>query len=241
MRYDTEHRLAAVIGAFLPPAPRGILEIGCGDGDLSVQLARHSTRYVAIDPDGEAIRKAQSRGGHADFRIGSGEALAFPDASFDAALFVLSLHHQDSRIALQEAHRVLVDGGRLIVLEPSPEGELQSFFHLFHDESEALAKAADTLEQGPFRIVEHRMVEALAEFDNLEDLCRYPFDRSVVNDRDRARILDRLQSLRGPVHEGETISLRDTMHGYLLDRGGRGGPQPPSRQPAGPGEKTPVS
>lgn len=234
MRYDTEHRLAAVIGAFLPPAPRGILEIGCGDGDLSVQLARHSTRYVAIDPDGEAIRKAQSRGGHADFRIGSGEALAFPDASFDAVLFVLSLHHQDSRIALQEAHRVLVEGGVLIVLEPSPEGELQSFFHLFHDESEALAKAAAALEQGPFRLVEHRMIEAMAEFDDLEDLCAYPFDRAVVNDRDRALILDRFQALRGPVREGEAISLRDTMHWYVLDRDGLGGLRPPSRLPADP-------
>lgn len=218
MRYDTEQRLAAAIGAFIPPAPRGILEVGCGDGELSVQLARHSTRYVAIDPDAEAIRTARSRGSHADFRVGTGEALAFGNASFDLVFFILSLHHQDSRAALREAHRVLVEGGRLIVLEPSPEGELQRFFHLFHDESEALAEAAAAMEHGPFRIAEHRRLEALATFDDLEDLCRYPFDRTIVEDGDRDRILGLLRTLRSPVGVGGAFSLRDTIHRYVLDR-----------------------
>lgn len=218
MRYDTDHRLAAAIGAFLPAAPRGILEIGCGDGELSVQLARHSTRYVAIDPDAEAIRTARSRGSHADFRVGTGEALTFGDASFDVVLFILSLHHQDSRTALREAHRVLVEGGRLIVLEPSPEGELQRFFHLFHDEREALAEAASALQHGPFRPVEHQRIEALAKFDDLEDLCQYPFDRTTVEDGDRDRILGLLRTLRGPVGVSGAFSIRDTIHRYVLDR-----------------------
>lgn len=218
MNYDTEHRLAAAIGAFLPPAPRGILEIGCGDGSLSVQLAGHAERYVAIDPDAEAISKAKSLASSVDFRPGTGEALAFTDASFDAILFILSLHHQDSRTALREAHRVLVDGGRLIVVEPSPEGELQSFFHLFHDEREALAEAAAALEQGPFRLVEHGVIEALAAFDDLEDLCRYPFDRAAVNAQDRALILDRLRSLRGSIHETGVVALRDEMHRYVMEK-----------------------
>lgn len=218
MRYDTDHRLAADIGAFLPPEPRAILEIGCGDGELSTQLAGRAKRYVAIDPDAEALRTAQSRGGHADFRIGSGEALAFPDASFDAVLFILSLHHQDSRTALREAHRVLVEEGRLIVLEPSPEGELQRFFHLFHDESGALVEAASALERSPFRLVERRRLEVTAAFDDQEDLCRYPFDRVTVEDGDRDRILDLLRMLRGPVDGVGSLCLMDAIHAYAMDK-----------------------
>lgn len=218
MRYDTEHRLAAAIGACLPPGPRRILEIGCGDGDLSAQLAKHAERYVAIDPDAEAIRAARSRDSRADFRVGTGEALTFGDVSFDVVLFILSLHHQDSRIALQEAHRVLAEGGRLIVLEPSPEGELQRFFHLFHDESEALAEAASALERGPFRLLEHRRLEALATFDDLEDLCRYPFDRAMVEDGDRDRILGLLRTLRGPVEGAGIVCLRDTIHAHIMEK-----------------------
>ncbi len=218
MRYDTDHRLAAAIGAFQPPAPRRILEIGCGDGELSTQLAEHAERYVAIDPDAEAIRTARSRDSHADFRVGTGEALTFAEASFDAVLFILSLHHQDSRAALREAHRVLVEGGRLIVLEPSVEGELQRFFHLFHDESEALAQAAEALGHSPFRLVERRRIEVLAAFDDLEDLCRYPFDRTTVEDGDRDRILDLLRTLRGPVDGTGGLRLKDAIDAYVMNK-----------------------
>ena len=35
------------------------------------------------------------------------------DAVFDLVLFTLSYHHQDRRKALEEAHRVLREGGRV--------------------------------------------------------------------------------------------------------------------------------
>jgi len=216
MNYDTDHRLIAEIGQSLPPDPRAILEIGCGDGRLSVLLACCARTYVALDPDAEAIRKAQALASQVDFRIGTGEDLDFADASFDVVLFILSLHHQDSRIALEEAHRVLAPEGRLIVLEPSAEGELQQFFHLFNDEQAALAEAAASLEHCGFQRVDHRVFEVPAEFDSPEDLCRYPFDRTTSDATDHARILDKLQQLRGPFPAAGVLQLRDTLHLYAL-------------------------
>jgi ubiquinone/menaquinone biosynthesis C-methylase UbiE len=219
MRYDPEHRLAAGIRPLIPPGPHGVLEIGCGDGSLSVQLAGQAERYVAIDPDAEAIGKARSLASSVDFRTGTGEALAFADASFDAVLFILSLHHQDSRIALEEAHRVLTREGWLIVLEPSAEGELQQFFHLFHDESQALEKAAGDIRQSRFQLLEHHRIDALAEFESLEDLCRYSFDRTAIDPADRGRIQAKLQQLRGPVSPDQPIVLKDTIQLYSLRKG----------------------
>jgi ubiquinone/menaquinone biosynthesis C-methylase UbiE len=103
-----------------------------------MMLARDTRRYIAIDPDREAVAKARQQSGNAQFFIGSGENMPLGDSSFDRVIFILSLHHQNSRQALLEAHRVLAPGGRVIILEPSAKGEFQQFFHLFDDETAAL-------------------------------------------------------------------------------------------------------
>ena len=92
-----------------------VLEIGCGDGRITSQLMGKTKSLVAIDPDLESIAEATIHARGSDVRIGSGEHLEFPSACFDVILFTLSLHHQDSRLALREAERVLRDQGRVLM------------------------------------------------------------------------------------------------------------------------------
>lgn len=216
MKYDKDHKQIAMIERCMPIKGRNVLEIGCGDGRISVILARDAQKYIAIDPDGEAIKAARLRTNHIDFQIGTGEDLPFPDASFQIVLFILSLHHQNSQRALKQAHRVLTTTGQLLILEPAADGEFQQFFHLFNDESETLAKALNAIEQSPFHLVTHELFTVVAEFHDHEDLCQYPFDRTIIDGNDGPRILGKLQQLRGALSDTQAIHLLDKIHLFSL-------------------------
>jgi ubiquinone/menaquinone biosynthesis C-methylase UbiE len=95
------------VRASLPPPPARVLEVGAGSGDLARVLAGLGYEVVAIDPGGEG-----------DVLPVALLDVAEPDASFDAALAVVSLHHvepfEESCLRLAEVVR---PGGTLVVDE----------------------------------------------------------------------------------------------------------------------------
>jgi ubiquinone/menaquinone biosynthesis C-methylase UbiE len=73
-----------------------VLEIGCGDGRLTLQYAPLAASVLAIDPDAASIAQArwqQAQLGvrNVDFGVGSIERLPDRGAPFDLALFSWSL------------------------------------------------------------------------------------------------------------------------------------------------------
>ena len=74
-----------------------LLEIGCGDGRLTLRLAALGLRSIeAIDPDPRLIRRARrslSRQPAASvkFRVGHAEKLKYPADQFDVVLFAWAL------------------------------------------------------------------------------------------------------------------------------------------------------
>jgi ubiquinone/menaquinone biosynthesis C-methylase UbiE len=89
-----------------------LLEVGCGIGVDSVQLARCGFDVTAVDLTEAAIevarQSARIRGVSIDFRVGNAESLDFPDASFDAVYSFGVLHHTpDIDRAVAEVQRVL--------------------------------------------------------------------------------------------------------------------------------------
>ena len=73
-----------------------ILEIGCGDGRLTRQLALLASRVVAIEPDSAKIalarRLAAAEGiSNVSFRVASAERLRLGGDPFEVALFSWSL------------------------------------------------------------------------------------------------------------------------------------------------------
>lgn len=85
-----------LIERFVPVRGRRVLEVGCGDGRLTLQLARRAASVVAIDPDRAAIADAQvaataERLRNVRFMVGSGERVLPNGAPFDFAVFSWSL------------------------------------------------------------------------------------------------------------------------------------------------------
>ena len=112
-------------GAFVPQLAGGvvewldarigehILDLGCGDGQLTARLAETGVQVRGVDASAAMVAAARARGVVAD--EAAAEKLPYPDASFDAVFSNAALHWvrgQDEMLA--EVHRVLKPGGRFV-------------------------------------------------------------------------------------------------------------------------------
>jgi len=89
-----------------------LLDLACGSG-LAIELARvRGATCSGIDAAGRLVAVARDRTPDADIRLGDMEALPWEDASFDIVTSFRGVWGTTPG-AVDEAHRVLVPGGRL--------------------------------------------------------------------------------------------------------------------------------
>lgn len=98
--------------------PRGkrVLDIGCGGGLLSEELARLGCDVTGIDLSQASLDAARDHVRQSaltiDYQLARAESLPFPDATFDVAYCCDVLEHVDDvAAAVAEAARVLKPGG----------------------------------------------------------------------------------------------------------------------------------
>ena len=177
-----------------------VLEIGCGKGHYTIQLARVAGSVTAIDPDAESIGIAIVRnvGDSVYYKIGSAVMLDFQDESFDIVVFTLSLHHVpdlEMITAINEAIRVVKNNGYIVFLEPATEG---TFF-----DAELMFDACD----GDERKEKELAYNVIMSHPNLEHI-RELNDRTVF---EFDSVEDFVQSLQPKIN---TEQLLDFLAGY---------------------------
>ena len=100
------------------PAPRALLDAGCGRGERLAALAAAlpEARLYGIDADADNAARARQNCPRAEVAVGDVSALPWPDARFDAALCecTLSLLTAPEK-CLSELWRVLRPGGVLLL------------------------------------------------------------------------------------------------------------------------------
>lgn len=90
-----------------------VLDVGCGDGQISRALAARGSSVVGIDPTARNLEVAAERGGGPEYRLATADRLPFGDAEFDAVVACLVFEHiDDLDEAIAEVARVLRPGGR---------------------------------------------------------------------------------------------------------------------------------
>jgi ubiquinone/menaquinone biosynthesis C-methylase UbiE len=112
---------AAQIHEFASFAGKQVLDVGCGNGYVLAQYARHGAMVHGVDLTPTAVRLCRQRfelaGLRGEFEEADAEHLPFAEDTFDCVCSMGVLHHvPEPARAVAEIYRVLKPGGRLIVM-----------------------------------------------------------------------------------------------------------------------------
>lgn len=158
---------------------KDILEIGCGKGRITRDLAMHAKRVMATNPDAAALEtaKATIAAANVEFMLAPAGVPDLPTGSFDLVIYTLSLHHvpvAEMSASLCKVAGLLRKGGVIIVVEPGDGGSLTEIKERFGagsgDERPARESAIRAMRAMEGWIVEETIsFRTLFHFDDDED------------------------------------------------------------------------
>lgn len=110
------------LGRDLPTAPLDVLDVGCGTCAMGFLFAGMGHRVTGVDLSGEMIARARKKSEESNIFIGlqtgDAEHLPFEDGTFDVIVtrhLLWTLPNPEA--ALKEWSRVLVPGGRVLIID----------------------------------------------------------------------------------------------------------------------------
>lgn len=115
--YERNARFVSELGSDVvdwldPKAGERILDLGCGDGVLTLKLMEAGADVVGVDASPAFVEAARARG--IDARLGDGQRLDFIH-EFDAVFSNAALHWMTDALATARGvHRALKPGGRFV-------------------------------------------------------------------------------------------------------------------------------
>jgi 2-polyprenyl-3-methyl-5-hydroxy-6-metoxy-1,4-benzoquinol methylase len=106
---------------FIGNNKNNVLEIGCGTGLFTKELAATDNTITAIDISSELIEKAKARikSNNVHFVVANAYDTGFKSGSFEYIVGSSSLHHLNVDAALNEFIRLLKPGGKIMFTEPN--------------------------------------------------------------------------------------------------------------------------
>ena len=105
---------AGVIELLAPEAGERVLDLGCGTGHLTAQIAAHGAEVVGIDHSPEMIATARRHYPQLRFEVAAGESFHF-DEPFDAVFSNAAIHWmRDQRAVASSIWQALKPAGRFV-------------------------------------------------------------------------------------------------------------------------------
>jgi trans-aconitate methyltransferase len=117
--YDAKHDFvwkfgSDVVSLLDPRAGERILDLGCGTGHLTAQIAESGALVTGVDRSAEMVNAAQAAYPNLKFEISDAKNLSFRD-EFDAVFSNATLHWiHEPELVLQGVWRALRPGGRFV-------------------------------------------------------------------------------------------------------------------------------
>jgi len=114
-------RRSRMLKKFIGNKNKKVLELGCGTGIFTKEIAKTKNKIFAIDISSTLLRLAQKRvkAGNVKFILGNAYQTKFNDNYFDYIVGNSILHYLDIDLAIKEIYRLLKDGGGFIFTEPN--------------------------------------------------------------------------------------------------------------------------
>lgn len=177
-------------------APKRVLEVGSGTGELSERIVRELGATVrAVDISPRMVELTRTRG--IDSRIADVQNLPFADGEFDCVIAAWVLYHvPDVDRGIAELARVLAPGGTLVA-STLGEGHLAELWDEIGDApTRALSFGTDNGERllgAHFGSVERRDAKGTVAFPTRESMRRF-----VAATITRAHLADRVPEITEP-------------------------------------------
>ena len=215
MQRDPGKEEARLIWSCLSTVADNVLEVGCGNGYLTADLALVSGNLIAVDPYVEELKSARRRVEiPVKFVAAFGESLPIASNSIDTVAFTFSLHHQEPHKALREAKRVLKGDGQIIVLEPVADSLLSRLFAVLNDESEKYDLAERAIERSRLKVIRSGFVRTWWVFEDAAEVVSHLFNYfGLEPDSEREGIM---MQLLGDRRGLEPLPIEDVIRFWLL-------------------------
>jgi ArsR family transcriptional regulator len=167
--------LAEAFLRLMPPLV--VADLGAGEGAFALMLAARAKKVIAVDSSAKMIevgREQARRHGveNIDYRLGDMEEIPIADGEVELAFFSQSLHHAlHPERALTEAARILVPGGRAVILDLARH-RFEEAREIYADEWLGFGEAElETMLQGSgFSNIEVRIVDKEPETPQFQTL-----------------------------------------------------------------------
>ena len=130
---ETRTRLQEIVAELRIEPESMVLDVGTGTGvllPLLLEATDGKGQIVALDFSGEMLTRAQAKGHPVAYVQGDAQRLPFPAETFAWVICnAVFPHFPNKRCALDEASRVLREGGRLVICHTASRQTINEFHH----------------------------------------------------------------------------------------------------------------
>ena len=127
LQHSNQHGLETMLKLCQPKQNDKVLDVACGSGIVSCELAKTVSHVTGIDLTPAMIDQArklqqEKQIKNIDWKIGDVSHLPFNDGIFSIVVTRYSFHHMvEPKKALEEMKRVCVPGGKIMVIDVTPD------------------------------------------------------------------------------------------------------------------------
>jgi SAM-dependent methyltransferase len=195
------HYRAPFFDQIVPAPGRQTLEMGCGEGRVARDLARHGHTVTAVDASPTLLRYAREADPAGRYLVADAAALPFPDGAFDLVVAYNALMDiADMAGAVREAARVLEPGGRFCICVTHPLNDAGGFAGREQDAPFMIRGAylgcrphEETFERDGLRMTFRGWSHALEDYTDALDVAGFLIER-----------------LREPAAPPEVVAVRES-------------------------------